>query len=139
VLFVTPCAPTAVPLDGSAEVFGAMNNPAACAEVTTDSVCEDGVNASCGNADVEIADVEIADVDGCRGVLPMPLVDELCVCWLSSPPFKLTMPATDMIHLQAMHKLHRAYASGGFAEARGRGNVAGLSRSVPIRCGDRQF
>jgi hypothetical protein len=87
VLFVTPCAPTALELDGSAEVFGPLNNPAACAELATDSVCEAGVNVSCGNADVELADTN-ANVSGCREVLVALLADELWACWLSSAPFK---------------------------------------------------
>jgi hypothetical protein len=85
--FVTPCAPTALELDGSAEVFGPLNNPAACAELATDSVCVAGVNVSFGNADAEFADTN-ADVSGCREVVLVPLVDELWVCWLSNAPFK---------------------------------------------------
>jgi hypothetical protein len=103
VLFVTPCAPTALELDGSAEVFGPLNNPAACAELATDSVCEAGVNVSCGNADAAFADVN-PGVSGCSEALEVLLVDALCVCWLSNPPFKSvrSVIVTDMNHLHVM-------------------------------------
>jgi hypothetical protein len=74
-------------LDGSAEVFGPLNNPAACAELATDSVCDAGVNVSCGSTDAEFDDTN-PGVSGCREVLLVLLADEFWVCWLSNPPFK---------------------------------------------------
>jgi hypothetical protein len=102
VLFVAPGAPTEVELDGSAEVFGALNNPAACAELATDSVCVAGVKVSCGKADVEGGVKLGAAVEGCREVAPVLLVDEFCVCWLANTPFKWMLFVSDMIHLHVV-------------------------------------
>jgi hypothetical protein len=102
VLFVAPGAPTEVELDGSADVFGPLNNPAACAELATDSVCVAGVNVSCGKADVEAGVKVGAVVEGCREVAPVPLVDEFCVCWLANTPFKWMLFVSDMMHLRVV-------------------------------------
>jgi hypothetical protein len=105
VVLVVLCALAEVEgeIEGSADVFGALNRPAACAVEADDSVWAEGVKLSCGNAEVEAA--------ASREVAVAPLDDEVCVCcvdcWLSEPAFKPTMLATDMIHLHVATRAER--------------------------------
>jgi hypothetical protein len=108
VLFVVVCALDEVEVDGSAEVFGALNSPAACAVDADDTVWDEGVKLSCGKAEVGVATS--------REVPAALLDDEVCTCWvdcwLSGPAFKLAMLERDMIHLHVAAKPERKCATG---------------------------
>jgi hypothetical protein len=102
VLLDALCAFVGVDVDGRAELFGALNRPAACAVELADTVCDEGVKLSCGSAEVDIATGR---------ELPAVLFDdEVCVCcvdgwgWLSEPALRFTTLATDMIHLRVAAK-----------------------------------
>jgi hypothetical protein len=89
-----------VDVDGRAELFGALNRPAACAVEAEDTVCDEGVKLSCGSAEVDVATSR---------ELPVVLFDDevwvCCVdCWLSEPALRFTTLATDMIHLRVAAK-----------------------------------